>query len=425
MECKVNVSEHSVIAESLDDDDLEIFNEFYESVDPKYLGLHQEQQFENNVYTTVLKSHYYIGYKWLNKNDYIHVSAKKDHNDKEADYLNMFVTCLDDPIVSQKLDKAYQIDFDDRWINIKENEDEITPLIVLHFLKIVKKLSQKGLKKGYIKVTENLTSKIKGKILINQTIRHNHFKNRLDKTICNYQIFTVNCLENMIIKTALMQCSRHLSGIDNEDIFKLLRQNINAFESVDTKEVFANDFSKIKYSPFYKEYSEALKLAKMIFKRFGFTLNSSTEEYVLRIPPFHINMPELFERYVEVKLNLAGIKTIDGNKENVSNWSMQPDFIVPGKGIIIDAKYKYWFHSDNHENSNYKADYMQLSLYGRDKKTRKIIGLEESNEEAALVFIYPSIDGNKKIDLTSCESSEKFNNISKIPLYIPVIKENK
>ncbi len=423
MKCKIDVLEHATVDCQDLDKYFKEFNKYFEAENPKYLGLHQEQEYKDGLFQTVLKSHYYIGYRWLDEENYMHVKPK-DHNGDIADYLAIFLECLNNPIVSKKMDDSYEIYFNEKWIEIEEKDDVITPLIILHFLKIVKKISQKGLKKGYIKITENLTSRVKGKILINQTIKQNHFKNRLDKTVCNHQIFTINCIENQIIKTALIQCGRHLQGAANEDISKLLKQNINAFELVESKEVFDNDFSKIKYSLFYKEYKEALELAKMIFKRFGFTLDSNTGDQKYKIPPFHINMPELFERYVEVKLRheyrnqlIPGYGQKDGNSYS---WGLRPDFVVENEKIIIDAKYKYWFEDCN-DCIKLKDDFQQLSLYGRVSNIRKKIGLD-SNEEAQLVFIYPS-HAEKDKEFTITKNDDKlenlFSNIIKIPLYIP------
>ena len=333
----------------------------------------------------------------------------------------MFLECLKDPIVSKHLDETYKIFFDEKWIEIKEEQDEITPLIILQFLKVVNNISKKGLKKGYIKVKENLTSKIKGRILVNETIKHNHFKNRLDKTVCTHQIFTINCIENQILKTALLQCNRNLQGIGNKDITKLLKFNLHGFELVDSREIFNSDFSKIKYSPFYKEYKEALRLAQMIFKRFGFALNDSKKELKFKIPPFYIDMPELFERYVEVQLRKRYTNNLVagyGQKNGKSyTWGLRPDFIVKNEKLIIDAKYKYWF-SDN-KDDRFKDDYQQLALYGRVKGIRKDIGLNQ-NEEAKILFIYPKIDGDESIDKKNFDEVDKFNNIQELGIKIPL-----
>lgn len=385
-----------------------------------YLGIHEE--YCNDEKKVVLKSYYYIGYRWLEKEkSYIHVSSK-EHKGYKADYLTMLLECLDDSIVSKKLNDIYKIFFDEPWIDIDSKEDSITPLIVLHFLKGVKKISQKGLKKGYIKVTENMTSKVKGKILVNQTIKHNHFKNRLDKTVCNHQVFTINCIENQILKTALMQCSRHLSGFINDDIQRMLRENLNSFELVDVKEVYDSDFSKIKHSPFYKEYKEALRLAKMIFKRLGFTLKGHTEAKTYKVPPFYINMPELFERYVEVQLRKKYDDLIDGNERSYT-WGMRPDFLLPAEKMIIDAKYKYWI--DKVIDDRRKDDYLQLSLYGREKDILKDAGVNEG-DIANILFIYPSLKKKQDVSIDSKNVDNiKFQNIYKLDIYIPkLLKEN-
>ncbi len=402
-----------------------IYNKYGQEKDnpdlKKYLGIHQTTEYIDNLKVDVLKAHYFIGYRWVDTEHYVNVSPKINSEGLQANYLEMLMRCLNDPIVSTKLEgNTYEIFYDEPWIEIEEEETKITPLIVLHFLKIVNKLIHKGLKKGYVKVTENLTSKIKGKILINQTIKQNHLKNRLDRTMCEYQVFTVNCLENVLIKTALMQCSRHLGSLGSAQISQMLQQNINAFELVDTKEVFSSDFIKVKHSPFFKEYQEAIKLSKMIFKRFGFTLNNSFGTMKHMIPPFYINMPELFERYVEVELRQTYPALIDGNQmEQRFEWSMRPDFLLnsdEGK-FIIDAKYKYWFHKSDGSN-DFKDDYKQLSLYGRAKKIRKIVKVS-TKEEVNLVFIYP----------TNSQSTIKFNDktlidhnfegIYKFPIHIP------
>jgi len=424
-----------------------IFEEFNKNTDSKrYLGVEQSFNFKKKL---ELKASYYIGYRWFKENEsYIHIS-QKEHQGKKADFMAMFLECLKDPIVSKTImkdpDKLYKIFFDEPLIEIKDAKDNITPFLILHFLQLVKNITRKGLKKGYIKVTENLTSKIKGKILINQTIKQNHLKNRLDKTVCNHQIFTINCIENQIIKTALMKCGRHLHGIQDDNISKMLRQNISAFELVDEKEIFDSDFSKIKYSPFYKEYKEALNLAKMIFKRFGFALNNATLNTTTnKIPPYYINMPELFERYVEVKLRQSNYDVMDGNNNGkIAHWQMRPDFLLPSKKMIIDAKYKFWYENGKTskegrfqgEDANFKDDYMQLSLYGRDKIIREKIGLENSNEEADLLFIYPklvdtdTLDNMIELDNISdffyAENKYKFNNIRKIVLKIPISKVDK
>jgi len=449
-ECIFNAKEHKPPELDIDNDLYPTFNDDMHknylqnqkkriNYNYKYLAIRKEDIYneETNEYeNTNLKAHYHIGYRWYQQNKtYVHVSQKVDANGDKADYMQMFLACLKDPDVSNSIlksnDKLYEVFFDEPFIEVDNPQDEITPFLILHFLHLVKKITKKGLKKGYVKITENLTSKIKGKILINQTIKQNHFKNRLDKTVCNYQVFTINCIENQIIKTALSQCARHLHGISDkkESIKMMLRQNIDTFNSVEQIEVFNSDFSSIKHSPFYKDYKEALELSRMIFKRFGFALNNSnTKDNVSKIPPYFIDMTKLFERYVEVKLREVYSDAIeDGNKLTNIAFQMRPDFLLKKGQLIIDAKYKYWYGNTN-ENSKYKDDYMQLSLYGRENKIREIIGMNENDDVAELLFIYPRLSGevDRRISFESQNRkySKKFTNISIMPIDIPK-KEDK
>ena len=205
---QIKAKEHEIINQPIALSIAEYNHEFLNN-SPKYLGIHQEL---SEKLEPIIMSHYFIGCRWLNEECSILVSPK-EYKGKCASYISMFMACLNDPIVSQKLEDTYEIFFNEKWIDIESSEDYITPFLIVHFLQIVKKITLKGLKKGYVKTTENMTSKVKGKILINQTIKTNLFKNRLDKTVCEHQIFTINCIENKIIKSALTRCAKYLASI--------------------------------------------------------------------------------------------------------------------------------------------------------------------------------------------------------------------
>jgi hypothetical protein len=176
---------------------------------------------------------------------------------------------------------------------------------------------------------------------------------------------------------------------------------------------FINLFGiKIKHSPFYKEYKTALNLAKLIFKRLGFSLNANAD--ILKTPPYYINMPKLFERYVELQLIKSKIPYIDGNEQNIANFGMKPDFILPNLNTILDAKYKFWYKQD-HETAEFKEDYLQISLYGRDKDIREKLN---SNTEPLLMLVYPHLEKN------TCKKSQKFFQIYLCGLKVPLKEEN-
>jgi 5-methylcytosine-specific restriction enzyme subunit McrC len=234
----------------------------------KCLGAHFQWNADRKIQE--IKTHYFVGVCWLNKNkSFICVSPKNS----KLHYLQLFLTCLSDPIVAKHFNKTYKIFFNEPLIEVEKSlkKIDITLLLIVHFLSVVKRISQKGLKKGYITVNENLTGKIKGKIKIQQNICKNLSLNRADRNVCQYQMHTQNCLENRLIKTAIQQVSRYLyrhivKHQNNEELFKLLKFNQFSFESISEIKVSLNDFKMINHSAFYAEYKDALRLAEMIFK---------------------------------------------------------------------------------------------------------------------------------------------------------------
>jgi|AntAceMinimDraft_17_1070374.scaffolds.fasta_scaffold03624_2 5-methylcytosine-specific restriction endonuclease McrBC regulatory subunit McrC len=388
---------------------------------PEILGLHFEK--ENDE--LVLKSSYFVGYAWLeSRKSYINITPKKTKNDRIADFIKMFSDCINDSYVATHLDDTYKIFTKQPKIEIDKNDDLITPFIVINFINILHKIAKQGLKKGYIRETKNLSSKIKGRIFINQTIKSNHYKSKLEKTVCDYQKHTINCLENQILKTALIQSLKYLAFLDNEQLVSKMKNILHSFKLVETKEVFERDFTKIKLSSFFFDYKEALNLAKLIFNQLGYSLQTKRKEEKIKIPPFYINMPELFERYVEIQLRKTfSVNVIPGysnasSDKNSYLWGLRPDFIIRNQNIIVDAKYKYWFV--NPVSDNLKDDLQQLSLYGRIENLKNNIGTEKNNEPVIL-FVYPNTEKNneKEIKIENSELIKGFTNIYKMGIEIP------
>jgi 5-methylcytosine-specific restriction endonuclease McrBC regulatory subunit McrC len=83
----------------------------------------------------------------------------------------MFLKCFEHPKISQHLSEIYHINFNQAKIALESNDFEITPLLIVHFLQVVKSIVKKGLKKNYYPVEENLNAKVKGKINISHTLK--------------------------------------------------------------------------------------------------------------------------------------------------------------------------------------------------------------------------------------------------------------
>jgi len=398
----ITITEHGQFELDIDINQLPNLNEEKEK---KYLGI-------KRLYNNKLKANYYIGICWIG-NTIVEVSPKEIEG-KKIDFFKIFLQCVEKPKLQAKLKETYKI-FNDQPI-VKTGDDKSSVFVYIHFLYVLKNILQKGLKKDYIKKTENLTSKIKGKISIKNTIKNNFFKNIFHKTYCSYNEYSYNCLENRILKTAFLQCGKLIANTDKlllKDILILYKTLKFSFEDIEPIEnLTKKEFMEIKNSSFFTEYKDALDLAQMIFEKVGFSLMIKDEEK--NIFPYYINMPEIFEKYVELKLIESNITYIDGNEEEIASWNMRPDFILLEKKAILDAKYKY-FDSKTDLIAKLKEDFKQLALYKLDKTTRNCFEMDNF-DDLKLILAYPYIQFNNKLK-EEFEESDNFLEIKDASLY--------
>lgn len=380
--------------------------------DPEYLGLSASW----NV-------GYYIGAKWIKENEFAIVVNPKI---RDLDYLKMFMYCFNNPIASSEISKIYEIDFDKSPIKIPSNIFELTPLIIIHFLNLVKKIVKKGLKRDYVWIQNNLNSKIKGKILINQNIKQNFIKARPDRTYCKYQEYSKNCLENKIIKKTLDFVFTYLKSpySKNKELLNLFYYNYTSFANI-SNDVDISKVRNIKSNSLYKEYNEALKVANIILKRFGYSIQN-TDKKEKEYPPFYIDMSLLFELYVYSKLHSTYGKDILFQYHGKGEYL---DFLNIRDKTIIDTKYKSYYNENLTGQSQWKRDNIvkdvrQLSGYSRDVKVLKQLNFNLADNLPILdcVIIYPDQSSEKtKIDCLTFKRTKiiEFYNFYKYGIKLP------
>lgn len=385
--------------------------------------------FEVNVHSRKIQTNYYIGVDWIiEKEKAIYVEPKLNNNStQQTDYLKMLFSALKHQEVAKHTNDLFEIKWDKTPIEIEQHQDLLTPLLVVQYLRLVKEIVRKGLKKSYYKVESNLHSKVKGKVLVSQTIKQNLVKNKPLHTYCSYDEFGLNGLENRLLKKALVFIQRYLPNIKNLQSEKYTSEIFNyinpAFEFV-SEEVNLHDIKHTKTNAFYKEYEEAIQLAKLILKRFGYNV-SNTQEKTIKTPPFWIDMSKLFELYVLGLLkDTYGNKVLYGGNRAKLNYGL-PDYLITKEGerCIADAKYKLIYNNEN----QYDIDNVrQLSGYARDKKAFSTLGVKE-NVIIDCIIIYPLNEQNSnldfKINLEIFEEVGSFVNFKKIGVPIPVIKK--
>lgn len=370
------------------------------------------------------KTGYFIGLSWLaDTQKVLYVTPKLDSSSHQIDYLRMLSESLKHPEILKHGDDLFKIEFDKPTIKINQQQDLITPLIIVYFLQVVQTIVRKGLKKDYYKVKNNLYGRVKGKVLVSQTLKQNTFKNKNLDTICSYDEFGLNQPENRIIKKALLFLKRYLRMSYQKDkrLDESLKFILPAFEQVD-ENISISEVKSVRHNPFYSEYSKAVELAIIILKRFGFNINFIKENEEIEVPPFWINMPLVFELYV-----LGKLKDALGRKDIIFQSGVnfgELDFLrtTKGKETVIDSKYKPQYKTEPYVIE----DVRQLSAYARDIGTLKKLSIESSEWGKTVLdclIVYP--DQSAEDNLTEHRLFDfpikQFEKFYKVGISIPVI----
>lgn len=362
---------------------------------PKYLGLSSDW------------TSYYIGATWLTDNRALVVTPKQIGYDEsqETDFIAMFLAALKFAPSSEYFSSFYDIDFDKAQIQTESLNEQLTPLLIVHYLWCLKKVLSRGLKKDYVIREENLKSKVRGRIMMQKNLQKNIFTQRLDRVFCRFQEHTVDTPENRLLKRALLFSTKYLQQLTASDhhasLMKIISQINHAslsFSQV-SDEIEVYEVKAIKNNKLFKEYGEAIRLAKMILRRFDYSITKS-ETIQNSVPPFWIDMSRLYEVYVFSKLHEAYGESVmfqvNGERGSIV------DFIKKDEQLIMDTKYKNYKKQTSNDLLN---DIRQLSGYARDEKILKALGSHTEEKIVPCVIIYPELESSSIENETIFESS--------------------
>lgn len=373
----------------------------------KYLGL-------DHNYT----ASYYIGATWLKEGETALVVHPKVDN---LDVMAMFQQCLKNNVLNEHLSKIYHIDYNSEAIKLEVNPCDITPMLLLHFVSVVQKLASKGLKKEYIRREENLQSKVKGKIKFNQHFKKNIARGRHDKIYCNYQDYSVDCLVNQLLKKTLLFTNTYLARYYNKkEILVAVNACLAAFDGV-SSEVSPMMIKRVKVNPVFKEYAEAIRLAKLILRHFSYSLSNIETKKTNKVKPYWIDMSLLFEIYVYGKLRDKFKSNIkyqpNGSYGNVDFIKTSDDDILEDK-MIIDTKYKPIYRESKYDIDNIR----QISGYARDVGLRKKLKVKKG-EMVPCCIIYPSQERATCFNKQSLKEEQitQFEDFWKVGIALPTL----
>ncbi len=272
---------------------------------------------------------------------------------------------------------------------IKLNQDQNCDSDILYALSFINQaylLCKKGIKNKMVRHEENFVCKIRGRIDVKSNIRKNTCNGRNDRFYCKYIDFTIDTIENRILKATLTKCKRTIEDKFemSSEIMKRLFFCMNALKSVKTVQISSRDFNNANTSGLYIYYKPLLKLAKAIlgqkYKTYIADDGNSVSKSVYTIP-YMINMEAVFEFYVRTVIR----KSIDSSRFYLDDYSKRlylqkgvtdvgasrtgihlmsyciPDIIIREVGtnkpvVVMDAKYKK-------DDKPVRADSHQLLSY--------------------------------------------------------------
>ena len=328
-----------------------------------------------------------IGAEWLDDDVALVVLPKMN----DIDYMSMFMSCLRSAVCQRTFSNIYNVDLEAKPIESEVLDSVLSPLLVVHFLNCVDRIASRGLKKGYVGRSGNL-KKVKGRLNVRKNERVNIRSGHSERVYCDCQEFSVDIPENRVLKKALYFARAMLDGIVSHPVQSQLRAMLNralsTFDAV-SDEIEPRQIATVKVNKLYRGYEEAIRLARMLLRRCGYSIQKASAAKKC-VPPFCIDMSLLFEHYVLALLdNAYG----DAIKYQVKGYCGRfiADFLFDDgtDRAVIDTKYMPYLLKDDIAGDIVK----QLGGYARSISMLRRMGMDVTETYAVpdipCVIIFP------------------------------------
>lgn len=381
---------------------------------PTHLGINEN-----------LEASYYIGADWLVEKQLALVVLPKV---EKIDFVQMLVgaLCVGGQAEADYFAQCYGIEMGEAPIDNKAAQNLLTPLILIHYLSLVERLVRYGLRKDYRTVEENLRGKVKGHLMLQRHLRKNVIAKREDMAYCRYQVYTMDIPINRLLKRALVFAEKMLQEfMAHHASYAAIQCKMNrvmtAFAGV-SDEIEISPVHHVPQNALYRHYADAVKVAKLILKRYDYSLSNISNAYS-ETPPFWIDMSRLYEMYVLGKLREQYANHILFQVQGFGQ--SKADYVHVGEKLIVDAKYKPQYKKSN---EGLLDDVREISGYARDKKILKAGGMDaDENIEVRCVIVYPTeANSQKASDMSKplwerADEIREFRNFRKIGMEVPIM----
>lgn len=322
-------------------------NEDFYIDNPRTLGLHWDK---GNI-----KPSHFIGavnLPFVDKHRTFVVLPRKEFD--KIDYGVMFAQVLATPmnVTGMDLDRLFGCDPEQAPIEgIKL--PHLTLIEVTAFLATTARFVERHLRRGFVRIQENLVGRVRGRILITDQLRKNLAQARPDRMVCEYQLFSLDTLENRLLKAALEVSARYVSanGINILELQCWIRVIRSALASVPDHQPHSRDWSQVHNKGLMTAYAKPLALARLVLTRLHLKPTGEAQE-TYKTLPFFLDANRLFEGWVGVCLSdvcdsvwSQDWKSFGPKPYREKQYKFRPDFIVKANKeqqghIVVDSKYK-------------------------------------------------------------------------------------
>ncbi len=365
---------------------------------------------------------------------------------EELDAAAMFATVISHPVVGRRMPfgEVFEILTEEQPVEVEDVPSVYFPMLFLSYLHVLNRLVQRGLHRGYPSREHTLRGRVRGRILVGQTLRTHHARGHRDRLDVRMFSHEEDTLENRILYAALKKTEAALATLLRPDgsVQSLIARPKRVFaERVSLVRIHPADVVRARAARVRPDYRQALRLAAAILRHFGYDPFAEIQDVhtssIRRVYPFWMDMNELFERYVEVNLRKREIVFNTQDGEIIKDYEvyagygqgsgvhtdvgeLRPDFVVvsreAGLAMIADAKYKLLY-----ESGGLKEDLQQVALYGRMEPEELVKTYSRGAFSAGygvcppyVWILYPAKEGG------SPEFFRAFVHMGKIPVKVPV-----
>lgn len=250
-------------------------------------------------------------------------------------------------------------------------------LAAISFVKECERICKKHLRQAMSFREENFNGKVVGNIQVSKHIKQNITQAREDRIYCRYPVFTVDTLENRIMKAALLKARKIFkkNGITIKEIGRIYSYCENSLKSVRSVGISKADFGKTNITGFNSYYKPVMELAKIVLIGHGVNdlIGDETDDlkYVI---PYTINMESLFEFYVRASLK-------EYLKKDPGSGIFLDEYRMPQKNPLLTLK-----ESDQRSYlmNHYVPDIALVNEEGGEKKYIAVFDVKYQNSMNAV-----------------------------------------